>query len=91
MMKNERRLPQMFLIYDTKAEYYKPPILFRTKGDAIRWFTSMVSSNDNELGKNPEDFNLFYIGEFDEITGKIIENTAKECVGCGIEFVKNNN
>jgi len=64
----------IFTVRDAKAEAYMQPFFGRSKGEAIRAIQTEVNSGkqDNMLASYPEDFNLFYIGEFNEQTGEII-------------------
>lgn len=60
-----------FSIYDTKTGAYMRPFLAFTSGQAERDFTSEVNREGSDIGRNPEDYTLFEIGAFDDISGKI--------------------
>ena len=62
---------KMFSIRDAKGEIYHPPFFKITNGEAERDFTTTVGDEKSMLNKYPEDFDLYYIGEFDDQTGKI--------------------
>lgn len=63
----------VFVIKDTKGNYYMDPQIYRNKADAIRACENAVNGSDsrNMLAHNPEDFSLFKVGEWDELTGNI--------------------
>lgn len=63
---------KLFVIKDTKANYYMQPQLYRTSAEAVRACSNSVNDKNNGLfAKNAEDFVLFEIGEWDEQTGNI--------------------
>lgn len=63
---------KIYTIRDKKAEYYMEPQLYRTSHDAVRACKNSVNNDQNGLfAKNAEDFSLFEIGSFDEMTGNI--------------------
>jgi hypothetical protein len=59
-------------IKDTAADAFGRPAFVATEGVALRQFQDEVNraSDDNQLYKHPEDFHLYYIGLFDDATGK---------------------
>jgi hypothetical protein len=79
----------VFAIYDSKAEYFKNPIMMRTKGEALRGFIDVANDKQTDIGMHPEDFTLFCIAEYDEIHGVYINKVAPESMGVAIEFVNN--
>jgi hypothetical protein len=60
-------------IMDTAAGAYGRPAFVASEGVAVRQFQDEVnrSSEDNQLYKHPDDFQLFYLGVFDDNTGGI--------------------
>ena len=59
-----------FTIRDSKGEFYSPPFLQKTHGEAERSFKQLVQDQRSQVSKFPEDYDLYYIGEFDDNTGK---------------------
>jgi len=76
----------IYTIHDTKAELYHPPRIARTKADAIRSFTMGANDKDTQLGHHPEDFVLYQIGTYDDLTGQITP-TPHLSLGKAIEYV----
>lgn len=68
-----------YAIKDNLAEAYMTPVLFDNDNLAIRWFTGVVNSKEqNEvIYNNPEDFELWKLGEFDNQTGTIYPGVQK--------------
>lgn len=69
---------KMYTIRDSKAEMYHPPQYLATHADAERWLKNIVTESPDKLpgiyrniAKYPEDFDLYYLGEFDDGTGKV--------------------
>jgi hypothetical protein len=60
---------QAFSIYDKASGTYANPIFAPTKGVAIRSFTDEANNTQSMLNKHPEDYFLYYMGEFDQETG----------------------
>lgn len=58
-------------IRDRVADCFSRPVFTQTEGTAIRSFTDEVNrpAADNELGKHPEDFDLYLVGVFDDQDG----------------------
>lgn len=74
-------------VRDKKAEAFHPPYAVPTKGIAIRAFGDAVVKGGSDLSAHPEDFDLFLVGEFDQITGKI-EVVAPVSICSGLDFRK---
>lgn len=68
-----------YAIKDNLAEAYMTPVLFDNDNLAIRWFTGVVNSKEqNEIiYNNPEDFELWKLGEFDNQSGTIYPGVQK--------------
>lgn len=62
---------KFYTIYDSKAGFYRPPFHARSKGEAIRMFQQAANDITTQIGLYPEDFCLFEIGTFDDITGNL--------------------
>lgn len=61
-----------YSIRDSKGEVYHNPFYKHTHGEAERDFTTAVndSNPNNNFAMYPEDFDLYYLGDYDNITGK---------------------
>lgn len=65
---------KIFTIFDSKAKAYLQPFFSRNSGTAIREITSVINNNEHPFSTNSEDYGLFELGEYDELTGKINAN-----------------
>jgi len=79
---------KIFSIYDSKAVTYNTPIFLPQEGQAIRIFDDMVNRTDSEIGKHPEDYTLFTLGDFNDETGLITSLNTPKSLGTALEFVK---
>lgn len=69
----------VFVICDVKAGMFYPPSVSNTRYEAVRTFTDVVNDRSLPFVKHPEDYRLFYIGDYDNVSGQID--------GCTPEFV----
>jgi hypothetical protein len=58
-----------FSIRDQKADIYNTPFFANTHGEAERNFTSAVNDEKTQLWQYPEDFDLYHVGEYNNLTG----------------------
>lgn len=61
---------KVFSVRDIKSGIFHPPFFKSTHGVAERDFRTMVTDDKTTIAKNPEDFDLFYLGEYDDQIGK---------------------
>lgn len=64
---------QQFKVYsirDAKGDNFNPPFLKRTHGEAERDFRTLVNDEKSMLAQYPDDYDLYYLGEFDDNSGK---------------------
>jgi len=78
---------KFYTIYDSKAGYYTRPFTARTKGEALRMFQQAANDVQTQVGQYPEDFILFEIGTWDDITGNI-EHQAHISLGKALDYVE---
>lgn len=77
----------LFAIYDAKAEGHKPVFSVNTVGEAERVFLDACGNKDIDLGKHPEDYALWCVGEFDVMSGEIEAKRFHICNGRGRELM----
>ena len=75
-------------IYDVKADFYFPPFFVHTKGEAVRSFGDEVKNENSPIGKHPEDYQLFALGEYIEQTGDIVVYENKERLALASDYVQ---
>lgn len=62
----------LFAVRDSKAEFYAPPFVKMSRGEAERDFQTLVRDEKSKIHMYPEDYDLFELGTYDENTGKIV-------------------
>jgi hypothetical protein len=67
------KIKQLYSLYDSKSETWSAPFIHSARGDALRAFADAVNSKDQRtvIVAHPEDFTLFYVGDFNELDGTI--------------------
>jgi len=58
-------------LYDRATEAYAPVMTVHTKGEAIRSFRQAVNDRDTPINKNPTDYELYKVGDYDDEHGTI--------------------
>lgn len=71
---------EIYTIYDSKAEQYGRPFYQQNHAEAIRSVTDLVNDPNTTVGRHPEDFTLFHIGEFDGDNGGLLPRAKYEAV-----------
>lgn len=61
---------EVFVIYDKKAQVYENPRLYRNSPEAIRAFTVAASDAGSDFHKYAEDYELYFVAHYDDITGR---------------------
>lgn len=66
---------KIFSIKDKKTGAFSPPWQSPTHGSAERAFKTAVNSQENDYAKYPDDFDLYYIADFDDESASYSNNT----------------
>lgn len=77
-----------FCVYDTQAEFYSLPYFSQTLALALRSFSDVCNAPDGNVSKHPEDFYLYEVGSFDDVTGLFTPLTAPHRVVSALELKK---
>ncbi len=60
-----------YSIRDTKVNTYNVPFFAKTEEDAVRTLTRLKMDPNSNVSLFPEDFDLYYVGEYSDQTGTI--------------------
>lgn len=72
---------RIFSIRDSKAEMFYPPFYQKTHGEAERSLRELVRDEKSLISKYPEDYDLYFLGEWDDQSGKMtLEDTPKHVI-----------
>lgn len=82
LRKREQRMNlNVYSIRDAKAEVFNPPFFKKTHGEAERDFTTLVNDEKSTVFNYPEDFDLYYLGVYNDSTGRLAPiDTAQHLV-----------
>lgn len=77
-------------VYDVKASAFNRPLFVPAVGLAERSFSDEINrvGADNPMNAHPEDFNLFLIGEYDEVSGLLTPLNPPSLMVSGSSCVK---
>lgn len=65
---------KVFSIYDKATEAFNMPFFMLTNSEAIRAFQNMAHDETTQINKNPLDYNLYRLSEYDNATGKFTDD-----------------
>lgn len=80
---------KMFSIRDRAVEAFNTPFFMLTKAEAIRALTNLVKDPETKVSHNPQDYDLYYLGVWDNISGDF--EGANENLGCAATFKEKEN
>lgn len=82
-------LHRVFTIYDAAANAYLQPFFSPTKATAIRSVTELVLDDKHQFGKYPNDYTLFYLGDFEDTKAVFTLLPSPASLGVLVEFKEN--
>lgn len=62
---------KLYSVLDLKAGFFKPPFCARSNGEAIRMLAEAARDPDTQLAQYPDDFALYELATFNDVTGAI--------------------
>lgn len=77
---------KLYAVLDNASGVYDGPVPAQADGVAMRNFTNMAKTPESPIGKNPECFSLWRVGEWNDADGTITPKT-KECLCYAIDMV----
>lgn len=75
-------------VFDRALGGFNRPFYVAARGLAVRSFADEVNRPDGDLGKHPEDYELWQLGTWDEESGEFEGFKAKSRIALGSDFVK---
>jgi hypothetical protein len=76
----------VYTIFDTATGAYMRPFYMQSDGQATRAFKDLAVAADHEIGKHPEDYSLWRIGQFNDNKGELVPED-RECLATALELV----
>lgn len=65
---------RIYSIFDLKAQAFSAPFTHVNDEVAKRVLRDMLASNNSIYSRHPEDFALYFVGEFDDASAQITVN-----------------
>lgn len=81
-------LLKIFSIRDSKGEMYNQPFLKKTMGEAERDFHQLCQDEKSMVWKYPDDFDLYYLGDFDDQSGKLSSLATPQHIVKAVQVLK---
>lgn len=78
----------MMAVFDSKVAAFGQPFFSQNVQTGVRSFVAAAGDKSLVIGKNPNDFSLFYLGDYDDSTGEIFPRHALENLGLASTFIK---
>ena len=63
------QITKLYSVRDSKGEIFNPPYFAKTHGEAERNFKRLVNDSQSMPSHYPEDYDLYYVGDFNDATG----------------------
>lgn len=76
----------IFTVFDVKVGAYLPPFLMQSKAQAIRTVGDTMADPEHPFSKHPEDYTLFFLGHFDDVTGTFEIEDIKQSLAVLVEL-----
>lgn len=77
---------KLYAVLDKASGVYDGPVPCNADGVAVRNFTNMANDFNTPIGKNPEDYSLWRVGEWNDADGKL-KPLTKECLVHAVDIV----
>ena len=76
---------QVYAIRDLKADYFQNLWLAQNDQVAVRNFRTLVNDKSTQFGLYPEDYDLYLIGSFDQVSGEMLPKLVSICNGSSLK------
>ena len=86
-MKNQKE-QEVYSILDIKSGIYSRPMFVLKKGMMLREFQDIANDKNHPIGKHPEDYCLYYIGQYDDEKGVLIPADKHASLGKAVDYLK---
>ena len=85
-------IKNIYAVRDLKATAFLFPHFDASHGEAIRHFGDLVKNTKSPFYAHPEDYSLFFVGQFDDIEAKVIPLKEQAVyMAQALDFVQKNN
>lgn len=78
---------KIFSVFDEKGQVYRTPFYLVHKGEAMRSFGDLVNDPKTIINKHPEDYKLYFLGVFDDVSGAFLGKNTPEFIANASDFL----
>lgn len=78
---------KVFSMWDEKAKCFLPPFVLPQTGQAVRAVADCVRDPNHQFGKNPHDYALFQVAQWDDSSGLFTAQDMTELVVTGAQLI----
>lgn len=77
---------RMYAIFDEKGQMYSSPFCLAHDSQAIRAFGDTACDATSRINKHPDDYRLYWLGTFDDCSGRVEGLSVPEFLVKASEF-----
>lgn len=77
-----------YCFFDSAAGVYQRPFFLGADGEATRLFVDLVNEKDHAMNRHPNDYSIFRIGSFNDVSGRLEQDKLVECLMTGMQAIK---
>lgn len=81
-------LYQVTVMFDKALGAYSRPMFVQSRGQAIRAFGDEVNNPEGEIHRHPSDYELFYLGTYDDSVAHFESAEVMELLARGGDLLK---
>ena len=82
-------MKKLFSVFDKAGMFYTSPITANHQNEALRIFECAVRAPDSDYSKFPQDYDLYYLGDYNELNGQLIQGQEHpQRLITGLEMVR---
>lgn len=76
-----------FSVWDEKVQAFNPPFFCQAIGQASRSMDDLVNDPQTTISRHPEDYSLYHVGFFNDVTAEFESKVPAALVGRGGDYV----
>lgn len=81
-------IKNLYAVFDKKAEVFCQPYVSQNDSTAIRDFEHAATDDHMDIGRYPADFDLYFLGVFDDQLGTISTEGMRHFLANASQFIK---
>lgn len=78
---------KVYSLFDRKVGVHSVPMFFTHEGYFLRAVMEIVKDPNTNVGRHPADFELLYLGTFDDNTGRFDQAEGVKSLGYAVAFL----